>query len=99
MSRRLRRPATATSPAVRSPLSGAAAASSQRSAFLFLPTCHGRARQPAVHCRRCLGCRTDRNEWRVSMAEKRLKLTLDDLKVQSFVTTLNNQQQLGIRGG
>ena len=29
----------------------------------------------------------------------KLKLSLDDLKVQSFVTSLNDEQQLAVRGG
>jgi len=33
------------------------------------------------------------------MAENKKKLTLDDLKVQSFVTTLSEEQQLAVRGG
>ena len=33
------------------------------------------------------------------MAEKKMKLSLDDLKVQSFVTTLTNAQQIGVNGG
>ena len=33
------------------------------------------------------------------MAENKKKLTLDDLKVQSFVTTLSDEQQRAIVGG
>jgi hypothetical protein len=33
------------------------------------------------------------------MKNDRIKLSLDDLKVQSFVTTLSTEQELTIRGG
>ncbi len=33
------------------------------------------------------------------MKNDRIKLSLDDLKVQSFVTTLTTEQELTVRGG
>lgn len=33
------------------------------------------------------------------MANNKKKLSLDDLKVQSFVTSLSEEQQLAVRGG